>query len=152
MIGIDKPIRVMVVDDHKKIRDSLRIFLSAFDDLEYVGEAEDGEEALTACGSVKPHVILMDVLMPKVNGVEATRSIRSKFPKVKIIALTSFNDEGLISEILSAGATGALLKNAPIDAIANAIRSAYFGTQILPKTYYQSKQKPLNNQTSLKKN
>ena len=151
MVGIDKPIRVMVVDDQKKIRDSLRFFLSAFDDLAYIGEAEDGEEALTNCGIVKPHVILMDVLMPKMNGIETTQLIRSKFPKVKIIALTSFHDEGLISEILSAGATGALLKNAPIDAIANAIRSAYFGTQIFPKTYYQSKQKSKNNQTSKKK-
>ena len=69
MVGIDKPIRVMVVDDHKKMRDSLRFFLSTFDDLVYVGEAEDGEEALPVCGSVKPHVILMDVLMPKVNGI-----------------------------------------------------------------------------------
>lgn len=151
MVGIDKPIRVMVVDDHKQIRDSLKLFLSSFDDLEYVGEAEDGLEALAICGSVKPHVILMDVLMPKMNGVDATRMIRSKFPKIKIIALTSFNDEGLISTILSAGATGGLLKNAPIEAIANAIRSAFFGTQILLKTYYQPKQRPLNNNSGKKK-
>lgn len=151
MVGIDKPIRVMVVDDHKQIRDSLKLFLSTFDDLEYVGEAEDGLEALAVCGSVKPHVILMDVLMPKMNGLDATRMIRSKFPKVKIIALTSFNDEGLISTILSAGATGGLLKNAPIEAIANAIRSAFFGTQILLKTYYQPKQRPLNNNSGKKK-
>ena len=132
MAGINKPIRVMIVDDHKKIRDSLQLFLSTYDDLEYVGEAEDGEEALSTCNDVKPNVILMDILMPKMNGIEATRSIQKKFPTVKIIALTSFNDEGLVSEILLAGATGALLKKSPIDVIANAISSAYFCTQILP--------------------
>ena len=151
MVGIDKPIRVMVVDDHRMVRDSLRLLLSTFDDLEFVGEAEDGEEAFQLCDHIKPHVILMDIVMPKVNGINATRMIRNKFPKIKIIALTSFHDEELISEILSAGATGALLKNAPIDAIANAIRSAYFGTQILPKTYYQSKQNTQNDQTNKKK-
>lgn len=148
MVGIDQPIRVLVVDDHAMVRESLRLFISTFDDLECIGEAINGEEAIEMCSTESPHVILMDVSMPEVNGITATQLIHATHPHIKIIALTSLNDENLIAEILAAGAEVALMKNAPIDALANAIRSAYFGTQILPQSKYRN---GINNNSAVSK-
>jgi NarL family two-component system response regulator LiaR len=119
------PIRVMIVDDHDMVRSGLILFLDAFEDLELVGEAADGTEAIRLCAEAHPSVVLMDLLMPGMDGISATRAIRQAFPNVQIVALTSFSDQDLVHRALQAGAAGYVLKNAPIDELANAIRAAY---------------------------
>lgn len=121
------PIRVMLVDDHDMVRRGLATFLQVNPDLELVGEARDGAEALKVCHEVKPDVILMDLVMPEMDGAEATRSILQKWPEIKIIALTSFQEKDLIHEALRAGATGYLLKSVTVDELAAAVRSAHAG-------------------------
>ena len=132
------PIRVMIVDDHDMVRSGLSVFLEAFDDLELVGEAVDGEEAIRLCAELQPHVVLMDLVMPEMDGVTATQAIRQAYPAVQIIALTSFNDQDLVQGALQAGAVGYLLKNASIDELAEAIRSARVGKPILAPEALQS--------------
>jgi NarL family two-component system response regulator LiaR len=125
------PIHVLVVDDHPVVRDGLRNMLLAFDDLVLSGEAQDGNQALAFCHQNTPDVILMDILMPGMDGILATRLILKHYPQVKIVILTSFPEDDLIQEALQAGAIGYVLKNASIDILANAIRSAYSGQLIL---------------------
>lgn len=132
------PIRVMIVDDHDMVRSGLGVFLEAFDDLELVGEAADGREAIRLCAEVQPHVVLMDLVMPEMDGVAATRAIRQADPNVQIIALTSFNDQGLVQGALQAGAVGYLLKNASIEELAAAIRAARMGKPTLAPEALQS--------------
>jgi NarL family two-component system response regulator LiaR len=119
------PIRVMIVDDHDMVRKGLAVFLEAFDDLKLVGEAANGKEAVRLCAEVQPHVVLMDLVMPEMDGIAATRAICQACPDVKVIMLTSFGDEDLMQRALQAGAVGYLLKNASIDEIAIAIRTAH---------------------------
>jgi NarL family two-component system response regulator LiaR len=125
------PIRVLIVDDHALVRSGLRYFLLAFDDLELVGEASNGKEALEYCAQDQPHVILMDLMMPEMGGVEATRIIRQRWPDTHIIALTNFENAELVQDILQAGATGYLLKNVAADDLASAIRAARAGQPTL---------------------
>jgi NarL family two-component system response regulator LiaR len=132
------PIRVMIVDDHDMVRSGLGVFLEAFDDLELVGEAADGKEALRLCAEAQPHVVLMDLVMPEMDGVEATQAIRQAYPTVQVIALTSFNDQDLVQGALRAGAVGYLLKNASIDELAVAIRAARAGKATLAPEALQS--------------
>jgi NarL family two-component system response regulator LiaR len=124
-------IRVMIVDDHKVVRKGLRAFLMSFDDLEMVGEASSGEEALRLCGQFQPDVMLMDLVMPVMDGAAATEAIRARYPQVRIIALTSFPEEDLVERALKAGAISYLLKNVEADDLANAIRAAYAGRSTL---------------------
>jgi two-component system, NarL family, response regulator LiaR len=128
---VPKTIKVMIVDDHPIVRGGLKKMLPVFDDLELTGEAENGQAALDCLRQNMPDVILMDILMPVMNGILATRAILAQYPQVKIIILTSFPTDELIQEALEAGAIGYLLKNAPIDTIADAIRSAYAGQSTL---------------------
>jgi two-component system, NarL family, response regulator LiaR len=126
-----RPIRVMLVDDHAMVRRGLATFLKVFDDLRLVGEAENGEEALRKCAETLPDVVLMDMVMPDSDGVSATRAIRTQFPQVQVIALTSFKEGALIKSALEAGAIGYLLKDVSADEIAQAIRAAHFGRATL---------------------
>lgn len=126
-----RPIRVMVVDDHPMVRSGLELFLLAFADLEPVGSACNGEEAVEACGRLKPDVVLMDMAMPGMDGAAATRAIRSRYPEVRVIALTNFQGIETIQKALQAGATSYLLKNVTADELANAIRAAYAGRSTL---------------------
>ena len=121
------PIRVMLVDDHMMVRRGLATILQVFDDLELVGEAADGAAAIQLCASLLPDVILMDIIMPNVDGVTATRAIRQQFPTVQVIALTSFKEEGLVQNALQAGAIGYLLKDVTAEELAQAIRAAHAG-------------------------
>ncbi len=125
------PIRVMIVDDHTVVRRGLKFFLLAFDDMELVGEADNGEAAVELCGQLQPDVILMDMKMPGMDGAEATRKIIERHPHVQIIALTSFKDEALVQGALLAGAVSYLLKDVTDDELAEAIRSAYAGRATL---------------------
>lgn len=125
------PIRVLIADDHSMVRTGLRMFLMAFDDLELVGEVSNGLEAVRLAKQLKPDVILMDLIMPGMDGIRATGEIRERHPEVKVIALTSFSDAQLIHDALQAGASGALLKVATASELANAIRSVHAGNSIL---------------------
>jgi NarL family two-component system response regulator LiaR len=98
------PIRVALVDDHAMVRRGLATFLMVFDDLELAGEAASGEDAIQLCAQVRPDVVLMDMVMPDMDGVTATRAIRQQYPEVQVIALTSFKDKGLVEDALQAGA------------------------------------------------
>jgi NarL family two-component system response regulator LiaR len=137
----------MIVDDHPVVRDGLKNMLLAFDDLVLSGEAENGRAALTCCHLNLPDVILMDILMPDIDGIHATRAILNDFPQVKILILTSYPKDDLIQEALEAGAIGYLLKNSSIDSLANAIRAAYSGQPTLgpeaTKALIQMKTGPL---------
>jgi len=124
-------IRVMLVDDHAVVRSGLAAFLMAYDDLELVGEAADGSEAVGMCGRVQPDVVLMDLVMPQMDGATATKAIRTEYPGVQVIALTSFKEDDLVQGALQAGAIGYLLKNVSTDELADAIRSAYSGRPTL---------------------
>jgi NarL family two-component system response regulator LiaR len=121
----------MIVDDHAMVRRGLAAFLKVHADLELVGEASDGTEALRLCDQVGPDVILMDLVMPAMGGPATTKAIRDKCPHVQVIALTSFEEKGLVREALEAGAISYLLKNVSADELAQAIRAAHAGKSTL---------------------
>jgi two-component system, NarL family, response regulator LiaR len=120
-------IRVMLVDDHTMVRRGLAAFLKVFDDLQLAGEAESGVDAIQLCGEVLPDVVLMDMVMPDMDGAAATRAIRQQFPQVQVIALTSFKEGDLVKNALEAGAIGYLLKDVSADELVQAIRAAHAG-------------------------
>jgi NarL family two-component system response regulator LiaR len=124
-------IRVMIVDDHDMVRKGLATFLKVNADLELVGEARDGQEALRMCEQVRPDVILMDLVMPEMDGTTATKLIRERWPEVQVVALTSFQEQDLVRKVLQAGAIGYLLKNVTVDDLAEAIRAAHAGQSTL---------------------
>jgi NarL family two-component system response regulator LiaR len=122
-----KPIRIMIADDHLLVRDGLNLLVSTFDDLEVVAVADDGEQAVRLCAEAHPDVILMDIVMPNMDGPTATARIREDWPDVQVLALTSFVEEDLVQRAFEAGAIGYLLKKASADELADAIRAAYQG-------------------------
>jgi len=124
-------IRILLVDDHAVVRSGLSKFLMVNKDLELVAEASDGTEAVQMTGLHKPDVILMDLMMPGMDGITSTREIHQKFPQVKIIALTSFSEQNMVQGALQAGATGYLQKNVTAAELGNAIRSAHVGRMTL---------------------
>jgi NarL family two-component system response regulator LiaR len=126
-----QPIRVMIVDDHAMVRKGLTAFLKNEPGLELVGEARDGREAIECCEQLHPDVILMDLIMPELGGVAATRTIHQRWPQVQVIALTSFQEKELVQDALQAGAIGYLLKNVSGEELADAIRQAYIGRPTL---------------------
>ena len=125
------PIRVLLVDDHAVVRSGLSAFLLAYDDLELVGQAGSGEEAVRICDRVRPDVVLMDLVMPGMDGAQATRAIRERCPTIQVIALTSFKEQELVEGALEAGAIGYLLKNVSADELARAIHEAHIGRPTL---------------------
>jgi NarL family two-component system response regulator LiaR len=124
-------IRILIVDDHAVVRSGLRTFMLSFDDLEPVGEASNGAEAIAMCERLKPDVVLMDLVMPEMNGADATRVIRAQWPDTQVIALTSFKDDTRVQEALQAGAIGYHLKDISADELAEAIRKAHRGQPTL---------------------
>jgi NarL family two-component system response regulator LiaR len=126
-----QPIRVIIVDDHAMLRKGLRFFLTSFDDLELVGEASSGREAIQICEQLEPDVVLMDMMMADVDGAAATRIIRDRSPSIQVLALTSFQERDLIERALQAGAIGYLLKNVSAQELARAIREAHAGRSTL---------------------
>jgi len=139
-------IRVMVVDDHDMVRRGLAAYFKTHPDLILVGEASDGLEALEVCQSQQPDVILMDLIMPGMGGIEATRRIREQHPDIQVIALTSFQDKDLVQEAIQVGAISYLLKNVSGDDLADAVRSANAGHGTLSpevtRDFIMSAQKP----------
>jgi two-component system, NarL family, response regulator LiaR len=126
-----RPIRVMVVDDHAVVRSGLTAFLRAYDDLELAGEARNGEEAVRLCAQLLPDVVLMDLVMPGMDGVAATQAIRQSCPQTQVVILTSFKEETLVQKVLRAGAIGYLLKDVQAEELAEAIRLTHAGQSIL---------------------
>lgn len=124
-------IRIVIVDDHRMVCEGLTALINGFDDLELVGKAASGEEAIALCAERHPDVVLMDLLMPGMSGVEAIKHIRANYPETQIVALTSYHDEERVQAALRAGAIGYLLKEASVDELVGAIRAAYEGRPTL---------------------
>lgn len=119
--------RVVVVDDHSMVRGGLRLFLIAFDDMMLVGEAANGLEALKVCEQVHPDIVLMDLIMPVMDGIRATREITSRFPQIRVIGMTSFMEADLLREALQAGVTGLVFKDVSASEMVQAIRDVRAG-------------------------
>jgi NarL family two-component system response regulator LiaR len=124
-------IRVLVVDDHAVVRSGLATFLRASEAMELAGEAADGAEAVRLCRELEPDVVLMDIRMPVMDGIAATRAIREQCPHTQVIALTSFPEEQTVKDVLQAGAISYLLKNVTVEELIAAIRHAYEGEPTL---------------------
>jgi NarL family two-component system response regulator LiaR len=121
----------MLVDDHLMVRRGLATFLKVYDDFELVGEASSGQEAVKFCAQHQPDVVLMDMVMPDMDGASATKLIRQQYPSIQVLALTSFKEESLVKGALQAGAIGYLLKDVTADELARAIRAAHAGRTTL---------------------
>ncbi len=127
----DEPIRVLLVDDHAVVREGLRTYLELQDGIEVAGEAADGAEGVAAAERLQPDVILMDLVMPRLDGVGAMRELRVRLPAARVIVLTSFTDDAKLLPAVQAGAAGYLLKNAQPQEIARAVRAAHAGDALL---------------------
>lgn len=124
-------IKVLVADDHRVVREGLMAILKTKENIEVVGEAQDGQEAIEKVRTLEPDVILMDVSMPRMGGVEATRQIKREFPHIGIIALTMYEEQQYIFDLVRAGATGYLLKDTESSQIVEAIRAIYRGESLI---------------------
>lgn len=131
-------ITVLIVDDHPVVRDGLKLMLSVSPGMVCVGQAENGEEAIQLCTDLHPDVILMDLMMPGMDGVSATQVIRKKYPNVQVVALTTFDDKELVQDALRAGAVSYLLKNASMETITDTIRDASIGRTTIAASALQS--------------
>lgn len=124
---LDSPIRVLLVDDNETVRRGLSILLEAYDDLALAGEAADGETAVSLCAQVHADIIIMDVMMPGMDGIQATRLIRARYPHLKVILLSTFLDTELLLEARQSGALAYLSKSSPPGKLIETIRKAYEG-------------------------
>jgi len=124
-------IKVLIVDDHRVVREGLSAILKSKENIQVLGEAQDGQEAVEKARSLLPDVILMDVSMPKMTGVEATRIVKREFPHIGIIALTMYEEQQYIFDLVRGGATGYLLKDSDSDQIVKAIQSVYRGDSLI---------------------
>jgi DNA-binding NarL/FixJ family response regulator len=127
-------IRVLIVDDHVVVREGLRTFLELQDGIEVVGEAGDGTEALESAEQVEPDVVLMDLVMPGLDGVDAMRQLRERSPQIRVIVLTTFLDDDRLLSAIQAGAAGYLLKDVEPAELAQAVRAASAGQAVLNPT------------------
>jgi NarL family two-component system response regulator LiaR len=152
MMEDKQSIKVIIADDHLVIRSGIRAVLSVYDGVELAGEAVNGQEAVELCEKYRPHVVLMDIMMPVMDGIEATASIMERWPDTRIIMLSSYKDAELVEGSLKAGAISYLLKNASADEIVNAIREASGGrsmispevTQVMVSEMKKQKEKAYN--------
>jgi DNA-binding NarL/FixJ family response regulator len=129
-----KKIKVLIVDDHTLVRAGIRSLLSLVEDIEVVGEASDGKEALTKVKNFMPDVVLMDLAMPVMGGLEATRRLRKEYPALKVLALTQYDDSEYVIPIIEAGASGFVTKMSAFSELAAAIEAAYKGESYLSST------------------
>jgi len=118
-------IRILIIDDHDMVRKALTILLESFDDMEVVADTDSGQMGVTLCRNYQPDVVLMDIMMPGLDGIATTRLIHSNWPNIQIVALTSTAEEATVHDILEAGAMSYILKNGSIEEVAEAVRSAY---------------------------
>ncbi len=124
-------IKVLIADDHALFREGTRNLIEQEKDMEVIGEASDGEETVKLVTQLKPHVVLMDIAMPVVNGIEATKQIKARFTKTAVLILTAYENDQYIVALLEAGAAGYLLKNVSGRNLVNAIRAVFDGEAIL---------------------
>lgn len=129
---MDSDIRVMLVDDHVVLREGLRLLLERQPGLRVVGEAGDGETALALVEGCSPHVVVMDIAMPGMDGLQTTRKLLERHPDVKVLVLTNYDEDEYVMALLQAGAAGYLLKSAGVDELVSAIRSVHAGGSPLP--------------------
>jgi DNA-binding NarL/FixJ family response regulator len=127
-------IRVLLAEDHETVRDGLRLLLETRDDIEVVGAAADGRVALERAKALKPDVAVLDISMPNMNGLAATRAIKEAVPQVAVVALTRHSEDAYVQELLSAGASGYILKQSSFDELLRGIRAAASGQQYLDST------------------
>jgi DNA-binding NarL/FixJ family response regulator len=127
-------IRLLIVDDQALVREGMATLLALEDELDIVGQASHGDEAFAKAEDLRPDVILMDIRMPVCDGVMATRKIHQRFPQIKIVVLTTFDDEEFVLQALQAGAAGYLLKDTPSEQVAAAVRTVYQGHTLLGPT------------------
>jgi NarL family two-component system response regulator LiaR len=133
-----RPIRVVIADDHTMVRAGLATFLEVTDDLDLVGQATNGQEAVEMCEQLQPDVVLMDLVMPEMDGVTATRIIRERWPQVQVVALTSFQEQELVHDALEAGAISYLLKNVSMNELTEAVRAADAGRPTMAQEAIQA--------------
>lgn len=127
----DQPIRVLMVDDHPVVRKGIRSLISNYAELEVVGEANDSAEGLRLLTQLQPDVVLLDIRLPDQSGLDLLPEIKAKEPNVKVLVLTSFDDEEYVTQALKAGAEGYILKNATDDSLIHSIQAAYRGERVL---------------------
>jgi len=125
------PVKILLVEDHKIVREGTRQLLAQFPDLEVIGEAADGVEAVKLVGELRPNVVVMDVRLPRLNGIEATRAITARFPTIRVLILSAYEDDNYIFPLLEAGASGYLLKTASASELADAIVRVNSGEKAL---------------------
>jgi two-component system, NarL family, response regulator LiaR len=133
-----KVVRTLIVDDHPVVRRGIAFALSSYDDICVIGEASNGDEALQSCAAHQPDVVLMDMMMPGMDGSAATRTIKERYPSTQVLVLTSFTEAHLVREALKAGAIGYLLKDMAIDELAQAVRNASRGQSTLHRAATQA--------------
>jgi NarL family two-component system response regulator LiaR len=144
-------IRLVIVDDHKVVRNGLKIFLSLFEDIEVVGEAQNGQQALEQCLQHEPDVVLMDLVMPVMDGPTAIQHIREQLPSIEFIALTSFEEDALVHRAITNGAISFLYKDVEEEELVNAIRAANKGHSIVAPEALQSLVKHITRQSEIPK-
>jgi two-component system, NarL family, response regulator LiaR len=132
-----KPIRIMLVDDHRVVHQALVEMISFIDDFELVAQGSNGQEAVYLCKEFSPDIVLMDVVMPGMDGVEATKKILAENSAIKILALSSFQDDVSVSSMLKSGAVGYVLKNASVDELESIIRTVYEGNSVIDTALMQ---------------
>ncbi len=130
-MGDSQRIRVLIADDHAMVRSGLRLFLLAMPDVDLVGEASNGREAVALCADLAPDVVLMDLVMPEMDGIDAIRLLREQQPDIRVLALSSFQEGDRVREAVRAGAIGYLLKDVTVDELGAAIRAASRGRRSL---------------------
>jgi DNA-binding NarL/FixJ family response regulator len=135
--GAQRPVRVLIVDDHEVVRRGTRELLDRAAGVEVVGEAQDGQEAIVQTRRLRPDVVLMDVAMPHVNGVEATRAIKRELPSTAVLALSAYDDDPYVFALLEAGAAGYLLKNVRGGQLVAAVRAVCEGESVLDQAIEQ---------------
>jgi len=127
-------IRVLLADDHETVRHGLKLLINRQADMEVVGEAGDGRDAVERVSALKPHVAVLDVSMPQMNGLQATKAIRESTPDTAVVALTRYDDDAYVQELLNAGATGYVLKQSPSAELVDAVRAAASGRRYLDRS------------------
>src|SRR5690606_20972304 len=124
-------LRILLAEDHKTVREGVKLLVNAQPDMEVVGEADDGELALARAEELRPDIIILDISMPRMNGLKATKRLRLKYPDIKLLTLSRHTDDGYLQQLVAAGANGYVLKQSAPNHLINAIREVAEGNAYL---------------------